>query len=142
MNLINKFFLVKEIVSRQGELHFQRYRLLQTPWFAIYIHRISKSDMDKDMHDHPWRFISLILKGSYSEACKYYPDFKTIIKNTYTPGCLVTHQAEDAHQLTLLTDVVWTLVVTSGRSRLWGYQTSSGWIDHQTYRKLKNELRA
>lgn len=139
MSFIRKIFLVKEIISKQGDLHFQRYRLLETPWFAIYIHRISKSDMDKDMHDHPWDFASFILQGSYLEACKYYPDFETVIKNVYTAGSMITHRAEDAHQLTLLTGVVWTLVFTSGHTGKWGYQTDNGWVDHKEYRKLKNK---
>lgn len=66
--LINSLLLVKEIKSKQGEVHFRRYRLLQTPWFAIYIHHILISDQDKDMHDHPWNFTSVILEGAYREV--------------------------------------------------------------------------
>jgi hypothetical protein len=31
------------------------------------------------------------------------------------------------------------LVLTSGRERVWGYQTEQGWIDFKSYRQLKNE---
>lgn len=52
-SIIRKFFLVKEIISKEGEVHFRRYRLLATPWFNIYIHNIRRSDEDIHMHDHP-----------------------------------------------------------------------------------------
>lgn len=134
-----KLFLVKEIVSRQGEIHFRRYRVIQTPWFAVYVHQICQSDLDKDMHDHPWNYTSLILKGIYREASRLFPYFDET-RNTINSSCdLVSHRAEDAHQLTLLTPEVWTLVFTSGRNRVWGYRLSdNSWMDHKTYRKRKN----
>lgn len=137
--LISKLFLVKEIVSKQGVLHFRRYRLLQTPWFAIYIHRICKSDMDKDPHCHPWNFTSVILEGAYQEQSWYPPNFDKMKIQSYYSGDVIEHKAEDAHKLTLISPEVWTLVFVSGRERVWGYQTSAGWIDFETYRKLKNE---
>lgn len=144
MSLINKvirkLLLVKEIVSLEGEVHFRRYRLISTPWFNLYVHNILKSDEDKYPHDHPWDFKSLILSGSYQETMTLSPNVK-YGDDTYTvtnePGMLVEHKAEDTHQLTLLTPEVWTLVLTTGRWRLWGYQTPKGWIPHEAYRMLK-----
>lgn len=39
-NLLNKYLLVKEIVSKTGVVHFRRYRLLSLSKFNIYIHNI------------------------------------------------------------------------------------------------------
>lgn len=44
-----------------------RYKLLHTPWFGLYFHRIMRSDMGRHFHDHPWSFLSLILRGGYTE---------------------------------------------------------------------------
>lgn len=137
--LVNSLFLVKEIKSKQGEVHFRRYRLLQTPWFAIYIHHILVSDQDRDMHDHPWNFTSVILEGAYREASSYPPIFDKIYVRDYYSGDVIEHKAEDAHKITLVSNEVWTLVFTSGRNREWGYQTPAGWIGHKEYRQLKNE---
>lgn len=139
IKIIRYLFLVKEIVSKQGVVHFRRYRLIQTPWFALYLHQICQSDKDVDMHSHPWNFQSLILKGAYKEACKYPPDFDYIYINAYYPGDVIKHQARDAHKITLITKQVWTLVFTSGRHREWGYLTPNGWVSHAVYRKAKNE---
>jgi len=148
VKLIRFLFLTKEIVSKEGEVHFRRYRLLATPWFNIYIHQILKSDLDLHKHDHPWHFISFILKGGYYEVWTEHPHHALEWSSVYSsvpamPGLkarrVIKHHAQDAHKLTLLSKEVWTLVFTSGRERVWGYQTPQGWIDFKTYRSLKNE---
>jgi hypothetical protein len=136
---IRKFFLVKEIVSRFGQVHFRRFRLIQTPWFAIYIHQILRSVEDVDPHDHPWNFTSVILEGAYHEDAWYPPLFDKVQSRDYYSGDVIEHTALDAHKLRLISREVWTLVFVSGRERVWGYQTKAGWIDFQSYRQLKNE---
>lgn len=144
--ILRKLFLIKEIVSQEGKLHFQRWRLLSTPWFRIYIHQILLSDLDAHKHDHPWHFLSFILRGSYREVWSNHPDHAYEFSSAYSslpPEAdrqarrIIRHHAQDAHQITLLTPSVWTLVLAYGRRREWGYLTSAGWIDHQTYRSLK-----
>lgn len=131
--------MIKEIKSKLGKIHFRRYSLLSTKWFSIYIHHILSSDEDRDPHDHPFSFQSLILKGSYMERAWYAPNFMAMHTATYLPGDVIKHQAKDAHKITLLTKEVWTLVLVSGREREWGYRLKDGsWLDHQTYRQLKN----
>ena len=138
-SLFRKILLVKEIISKEGILHFRRYRLLQTPWFAIYVHQICRSDEERDPHDHPWNFTSVILEGAYRENAWYPPHFDKQITCDYYSGDVIDHKAEDAHKLTLVSSEVWTLVFVSGCARLWGYQTPVGWINHFDYRMLKNE---
>lgn len=138
--LIKKLFLVKEIVSKRGDVHFRRYRLLQLPWFAIYIHQICRSDEDTEMHDHPWDFASVILEGSYREAARFPPHYETVRYQQFYSGDVIEHKAEDVHKITLVSKEVWTLVFTSGRDRYWGYRFADGsWIGHKEYRQLKNE---
>lgn len=139
MDLFRKLFLVKEIVSKEGIVHFRRYRILQTPWFSIYLHNIRQSDLDKHFHDHPWNFKSLILRGSYKEYFTCDPHHQFVLGQTYTPGNLVEHRAEDSHKIVLLTPEVWTLVFVFGPRRDWGYQTEIGFINHRDYRRLKDE---
>jgi hypothetical protein len=136
---IRKFFLVKEIVSKFGHIHFRRFRLLQTPWFAIYIHQILRSDEDLDPHDHPWNFTSVILEGAYEEQLWVAPNFGHMTIKTHYSGDVLERKAEDAHRIRLISKEVWTLVFVSGRSRYWGYQTPIGWVGHKEYRQFKNE---
>ena len=145
--VIRNFFLVKEIVSKEGKVHFKRWRILSTPWFNIYIHNILRSDEDAHPHDHPWHFLSFILWGGYTELWlgayedwKYWTGGYGMNRDVRSPGSFVYHNAKDFHKITLLKDSAWTLVFTFGKRRpSWGYQTPQGWIDHKAYRQLKNE---
>jgi len=137
--IIRYLFLVKEIVSKVGAVHFRRYRLIRTPWFALYIHQILRSDMDSALHDHPFDFSSLILKGSYLEQSMYPSDTNTIYCNEFFPGDVVKHKGEELHKLTLTSKSVWTLVLTSGNYRDWGYHTCRGWVNHRKFRQMKRE---
>src|SRR5688500_6187293 len=35
--------------------------------FGVYVHRILAPDPGLDLHDHPWPFVTLILRGGYVE---------------------------------------------------------------------------
>lgn len=144
--VIRTLFLVKEIVSQNGVVHFRRWRILATPWFNIYIHNILKSDEDAHPHDHPWNFLSFVLKGGYSEEWMHsyedrdYRRGNQMLKSIRRPGTFVYHDAKDFHKLTLLKGSAWTLVFTFGKHRKsWGYQTEEGWVDHKLYREMKHE---
>ena len=133
------WFLIREIKSKEGKIHFRRYRLLATRWFNIYIHQICRSDREKHPHDHPWNFLTFILWRGYIEFTEKYPTGKD--RKMFH---MVYHEAEDIHQFALKDESksTWTLVFTGPRRREWGYQTESGWFDNETYRilKEKNEL--
>lgn len=61
-----KFFSKQEIRGLGDSIYLERWILLQCPWFSIRLHKFHRSDEDV-MHDHPWWFCSLILKGGYFE---------------------------------------------------------------------------
>jgi len=125
---------IKEIRAQDGTLHFRRWRVLSTPWFNLYVHAIYRSDEDMHMHDHPWDFISVILKGGYIE---------NVLHSTraFKPGDINVHKAEDVHKLTLLTSPTWTFVLTGRSRRVWGYLVGNDWVDSNTYRDHKRSGR-
>lgn len=137
--LFRWLFLVKEIVAKNGDIHFRRYRLFACPWLRIYLHKILISDYDAHFHDHPWHFESRILSGSYREDWTTHPDHTVNRTRWYEAGDTIRHDAQDSHRLTLSSPEVWTFVITWGKPRYWGYQTEHGWIGHKEYRQLKNE---
>ena len=78
--LKNKFF---QFLERQGrkriimdrvdnEPYLERYYvfLKDRTWFPfnVFLHKFLKSDPD-DVHDHPWPYATLILKGGYWDGC-------------------------------------------------------------------------
>ena len=65
-----KFFKVKKIYREDGKLYLWRLYILRTPWFGVMLHKIMDDDPDC-LHDHPWSFVSFILKGGYEEIQSY-----------------------------------------------------------------------
>jgi hypothetical protein len=51
--------------AEQESLYLRRFFIFRSRWGQVLLHKIARSDDDKDPHDHPWDFTSLILKGGY-----------------------------------------------------------------------------
>ena len=125
--------LIKEIKSKSGKIHFRRWELIKTPWFSIWIHGIYAADEDKHLHNHPWDFKSLILKGSYIEETEKGCILQSV-------GKFNSRSGEDFHKILKVNDsVVYTLFIASPIKREWGYKVSGKFIHHEEYRKLKNK---
>lgn len=128
-----KLFLVRQIKSRTGKLHFRRWRLLQTPVFALYVHQIFLSDEDKHCHNHPWNFASFILAGGYTE------ENPSGNRKTFNRFDLNIKRAAEYHKLTLARPTT-SLVFTYGRAQAWGYCVDGKFVDNNTYRLFKNKI--
>lgn len=104
-----------------GELHFVRWRIVQTPLASLYVHRFDSPDAER-MHDHPWSFLSVVLRGGYEEDVPFALDGEHF---GVTPRRITRwnfKRATDAHLVRrLLRTPTWTLVVTGPRRRDWGY---------------------
>jgi hypothetical protein len=125
--LLKTLFATFEIVGLDGQLYLRRYKILRTPWLKIYIHEIVRSDEDRALHDHPWNFTSIILKGSYVEVTPIY-------RARCLAGAMITRKAEDAHRLEIPEgQTTWTLVFVGKKRREWGFATNVGWIPHYAY---------
>lgn len=125
--------LVKEIKSKEGVLHFRRWQLLKTRWFTIYIHGIYHKDEDTHLHNHPWNFINMILKGSYTEQTVN----GTILQK---PFRINKRKGSDYHKiLNVHTNVVYTLFIIGSKRMEWGYLVNGKHVEHSQYRQLKRE---
>lgn len=113
---------------------------------SLYIHKLCRSDAERDLHDHPWWFFTFLMTGGYLEETPFEVtefDDATII-NTFKieyrePRRLYFRPATWTHRL-LLVKPVWTLVLRGKTSREWGFYTQSGWINSKNY-KLDKEFK-
>ena len=121
-------------IKREGwdEVYLQRFILLRCPLGAVYLHRFFRGDEDQCLHDHPWAFASLILKGGYWEETEGG-------KVTWCPpGSLRFMPATHKHRV-ILDDgrkgATWTLVATTKKTRSWGFWTLGGttWVPWQEF---------
>lgn len=122
-------FLKKKVITRltNGDKtpYMIRWNLFQCPWFSIKLHKILLSD-DACLHDHPWSFISFILKGGYVEQSSGY------VKKLYGAGSILYRPAHYAHRLDIF-QPAYTLVITFKKTREWGFYTPDGWVRHYEY---------
>lgn len=133
IKLFRRLFLVREIVSKAGVVHFRRYRVLWTPWVSIYVHHILEADQDKHLHNHPWNFWGVILRGGYLELLE---DNQPVSRKAGSCGY---RSVNEFHKIKELYAPTWSLCVMGGRAGVWGYSTEDGFVDHESYRRLKNQ---
>ena len=109
--------------------------------FNIFLHKFLKGDPD-DVHDHPWPYATLILKGGYWE---WIPQFVEGVKiGEYCvwrgPGSFRTCGANSYHRIELEPGVTaWTLFMPGPQKREWGFWYKQKWIPNETYLKDRHE---
>ena len=95
------------------EVYLSRWRLIQTPWFGVLLHRIYKPDWARELHNHPWSFMSLVLTGGYTEECKRNGNNPTEVRRGRLSVSRRTKQ--DFHRISELRGTVRTLVLVGCR---------------------------
>lgn len=132
LNLVKQVFLKlvkKKIIYRDAnEAYLIRYTPFTCKWFSIKLHRILLSDYSCH-HDHPWAFLTLILKGGYVE---HTPKGSKL----YGAGSILYRPATYVHSLEIFQPAT-TLVVTFKKVRLWGFITKNGWVAWYKYQSTE-----
>lgn len=106
-------------LDRPEETYLWRLRIIQTPWFGVYLHRMDGPDSRWTLHDHPWSFVSFVLRGGYIERRLDPHDRSFHRRLVQRVNVMRTH---DAHAITRLLRIpTWTLVFVGARRRTWGY---------------------
>ncbi len=126
----------KEIVSKEGIVHFRRWTAMTTPWFSVYVHQILEPDSDEHLHNHPWSLRSLVLRGQYVEKMQIQEGMAYTLRK---PGHYAFRSLSDYHKIDEVVDgPVWTLNLVGKRENDdWGYLTSVGPMPNLSYRSLK-----
>lgn len=141
---------VQNICRVDGQVYLRRYKIFKCRWFKIRLHHILLSDYDC-LHDHPWNFISIILKGGYFEKYSWlqhleirygfirrkllFEDLDFVRKTWYGPFSFLYRRAEWKHALEIPEGKsCWSFVVMFKPRRKWGFWTKAGkWIFHKDY---------
>ena len=104
--------------------------------FNVFLHKFLKSDPD-DVHDHPWPYATLILKGGYWE---WVPVFNSLgqkineIKYWRGAGHFRVCGATSYHRIELDPNVTaWTLFMPGPQKREWGFLVKNKWIPNGDY---------
>lgn len=137
----HKVTLYDRTASPWPVAYLVRYHILHTRWGRIMLHHILISDPSDCPHDHPWNFVSIMLKGAYTEHrfVEKFPRYKFDwldkhngrwhTKTYYESFCVLRRPASTAHRLELPEGkTCWTLVITSNKKRAWGFWSIGRWI--------------
>lgn len=99
--------------------YLTRWRIVETPWLSLYLHRMDRPDSRPTLHDHPWSFVSLVLRGGYDEM-RLNNHTRQVVRRSVRR--LNVMRRDDAHYIERLhADRTWTLLLVGRRRRTWGY---------------------
>ena len=130
---------------QDNEPYLERYYLFLRDrkrfLFNVFLHKFLKGDPD-DVHDHPWPYATLIIKGGYYE---WIPQFNTEGIKT----CEIRHwrglghfricRSNSYHRIELHPGVTaWTLFMPGPKRRDWGFLVKNKWVQHEKYFQLRN----
>lgn len=124
-----------QIIGRPDDPYLLRWYVIPRNRFInVYLHKFMRSDVDT-LHDHPWWFVSLILRGGYVEVSetrftrKMAALCRTSVFDVRSPfwrRCIAYRPATYRHQVKLpiengVEQPCWTLIITGRNTRTWGF---------------------
>ena len=144
MTKLDRYRLIPD--RQTGEDYMHRYYLFlkDRKWFPfnLTLHKIVKSD-DPIYHDHPWSYLTIILKGGYWEHTPVFDSegkIITDIQHWRGPGSIIIRKAGSYHWLEMDPEVgsSTTLFFMGPQQREWGFlinktKTKHQWIQWENY---------
>lgn len=138
MNKFGRYRLIPD--RRTGADYMHRYYIFLKDRkifpFNVTLHKIVKSD-DPIFHDHPWGYMTIILRGGYYE---HVPVFNVHGEKfaEFTrwrgPGSIIIRKAHEYHWLELDEEKPTVSLFFMGKQqRDWGFLKDNKWIQHEEY---------
>jgi hypothetical protein len=135
MKLLNRILGTAEEINGHNRCPTYLYRwvIFRTRWFKIYLHKFVGDDWSLDLHDHPKRFISVGLWGSYLETTPSG-------ERRYRAPWFRTFPASHKHRISTPWGTCWTLVVVLRQERQWGFWHDGEFIQWDDYVRVKGGI--
>lgn len=133
------FWSKMTIPCLDGTDYLVRLRIVQTPWFGVYLHDIHKDDGDRAPHNHPWSFVSIVLSGRYTERLYESPidDSSSFILKTYRRFSIHRMGRDTAHRIVDARPGLKTLIFVGPRRFSWGFFEEGEYIDWLIYERTR-----
>ena len=132
--------------------YMNRWWLLPYNRFGIAarVHQILRSDEDRHPHDHPWWYVTIILRGGYWEitpvSARFSDDTWLATRRWRGPGSILFRRAQSFHCIELPTswgevsDDCWTLFITGPKRKdhdpnhsCWGFMVDGMKVPADVY---------
>lgn len=121
----HQFDLVRAV---DGVRYLRRHWIVKTPFGGIILHRMDGPDARDTLHDHPFSFVSLVLRGGYIEN-RLRPRSMTVYPHVVTRWNVM--RKHDAHTIVeLLDEPTWTLLFVGRHVRTWGFLEDEAYLPY------------
>jgi hypothetical protein len=108
--------------------------LLQRFDISVRVHEILRSDMGRDPHDHPFNYLTIILRGYYWER-RFDDRGRCLNVTLHGPGAILWRPSKSWHMLELYQGPVTTLFITGRKANgVWGFNVEGVKVPHREYR--------
>lgn len=134
-----------------GPDYLHRWRLIPIingwyPPFNLYLHHFLKSDKGRDLHDHPFPSMSILIKGHLWEQMhdhwEYEEDMEKLDGGKWVEKFWlkkipkwkpVYRTAKHRHRLILNHGDAWTLFFVGPKQRSWGFWVEGKFVPYWEY---------
>jgi len=130
-------------LSHDGRPFLDRWGIVHERIGGFYLHHIAGPDPGMDLHDHPWSFVSIILRGSYTEqtaeareACllaEIAEQWPETSERSWRRFSIHRMPLTIAHRITAVEPGTWTLVLRGPTRRKWGFYLPDCWTVWTSY---------
>lgn len=87
--------------------------------WGLYIHRFHRSDVDRELHNHPWRWaLSFVIAGGYREERRRG---NSVVEREVKPLSFNYIRQDDFHCVDLIEHDAWTLFLVGRKGSTWGF---------------------
>lgn len=109
-----------QIIGPASDPYLLRWILFRfRNWPRVYLHNFRRSDDERAPHNHPWWFVSILLRGSYLEH--RWEDGQERIYRRTAPS-IAYRPISTWHRVALEDNLPWTLVITGRHIQSWGFR--------------------
>jgi hypothetical protein len=100
---------------------YARRWVLNLGGWSLRIHHWFSGDDPRYLHEHPWWFLTFVIRGGYTDIGRDGTDELRAPAIRYRP-------ALHAHTVSAVRRHTWTLLITGRPLRDWGFYTDQGWM--------------
>lgn len=125
-----------EVIGHEECPIFLRWTLVKIGKRKLLLHYFLPNSIERDFHDHPWPFTTLVLRGWYDDIhmTPSGPERERLHAPTYASRpALHTHRTMTGHR------GCWTIVLTGGWERKWGFWRDGQWWQWRVYEQTFGE---
>lgn len=126
-------------LTHDGRTFLDRWGRVHDRIGGVYLHHIADADPGIDLHDHPWWFVSIVIKGCYWEVRASTRAPAAIVRGQRRRWSIKTMRLDEIHRITNAAPGTWTIVLRGPTVRKWGFYVRNtvmgrwDWVWHEAY---------